>query len=78
MTTAPMLSRTFKYYERFDTEFRFEAVNGTNTPRWNHPNTSFSEVQRDATSKVTDYRKFISITGAGGLRTARLGMPLTF
>jgi len=27
---------------------------------------------------VTDYRNFMSITGAGGLRSARLGLRITF
>jgi hypothetical protein len=74
----PMLSKTIKITERVETEFRFEAQNGTNTPRWNNPNTSLSQIQRDSSGKVTDYRNFMAITGAGSLRTARLGMRLTF
>jgi hypothetical protein len=74
----PMISKTFKIRERFETEFRFEAQNGTNTPRRNNPNTSLSQIQRDASGRVTDYRNFMSITGAGSLRTARLGLRLTF
>ncbi|MBI3210047.1 MAG: TonB-dependent receptor [Candidatus Solibacter usitatus] len=74
----PMISKTFKINERVQTEFRFEAQNGTNTPRWNQPDTGLGQIQRDSSGKVTDYRNFMSITGAGGLRTARLGLRLTF
>jgi hypothetical protein len=74
----PMISKVFKYKERFETEFRFEAQNGTNTPRWDQPSTGLGQIQRDASGRITDYRNFMSITGAGGLRTARLGLRLTF
>ena len=74
----PMVSKTFVVKEGFNAEFRFEAFNGTNTPRWNSPNTGFAQIQRDASGKVTDYRNFMAITGAGGLRTARMGLRLTF
>jgi hypothetical protein len=74
----PMLSKTFRVKERFETEFRFEAQNGTNTPRWNNPNTGLGQIQRDASGRVSDYRNFMAITGATGTRTARLGLRLTF
>jgi hypothetical protein len=74
----PMISKVFKYKERFETEFRFEAQNGTNTPRWDQPSTGLGQIQRDASGRITDYRNFMSITGAGALRTARLGLRLTF
>jgi hypothetical protein len=74
----PMISKIFRITERVESEFRFEAINGTNTPRWNNPDMGLGQIQRDATGKVTDYRNFGSITGAGNLRTARLGMRLTF
>jgi hypothetical protein len=74
----PMLSKTFHITERVQTEFRFEAQNGTNTPVWNNPNTSLSQIQRDASGRVSDYRNFMSLTNAGDLRTARLGLRLTF
>jgi hypothetical protein len=74
----PMISKVFKVRERFETELRFEAVNGTNTPRWNNPSTGMGNIQRDASGRVTNYLNFMSITGAGSLRTARLGLRLTF
>jgi hypothetical protein len=74
----PMVSKTFQVKEGFNAELRFEAFNGTNTPRWNNPNTGFAQIQRDASGNVTDYRNFMAITGAGGLRTARMGLRLTF
>jgi hypothetical protein len=74
----PMISKTFKVNERVVTEFRLEAMNGTNTPRWGNPNTGLGQIQRDAGGRVTDYRNFMAITGAGSLRTARLGLRLTF
>ena len=74
----PMISKMFKLTERVETEFRFEAQNGTNTPRWNNPSTGLGQIQRDASGRVTDYRNFMSITGAGGVRSARLGLRMTF
>jgi hypothetical protein len=59
-------------------EFRFEGQNGANTPRWNQPNTSLSQIQRNSNGQITDFRNFMAITGAGSLRTARLGLRLTF
>jgi hypothetical protein len=74
----PMISKTFKITERVESEFRFEAQNGTNTPRWNNPNTSLSQIQRDSSGRVTDYRNFMAITDAGSTRSARLGLRFTF
>jgi hypothetical protein len=74
----PMISKTFRVKERFETEFRFEAQNGTNTPRWNNPGTGLGQIQRNASGQVTNYQNFMAITGAGSLRTARMGLRLTF
>ncbi len=74
----PMISKIFTIKEGFTAEFRAEAYNGTNTPRWNNPSTGFGQIQRDASGKVTDYRNFMSITGAGGLRSVRFGLRLQF
>ncbi|MGH9662134.1 MAG: TonB-dependent receptor domain-containing protein, partial [Bryobacteraceae bacterium] len=74
----PMISKTFSVTERVQTEFRIEAQNGTNTPRWNQPGTGFGQIQRDSAGRVTDYRNFMAITGAGSLRTMRLGLRLSF
>ncbi|MEB2364229.1 MAG: TonB-dependent receptor [Bryobacteraceae bacterium] len=74
----PMISKIFSITERFKAEFRAEANNGTNTPRWNNPNTSLGQIQRNAAGQVTDYRNFMAITGAGELRVIRLGLRLSF
>jgi hypothetical protein len=74
----PMLSKSFKIKEKYEAEFRFEAQNGTNTPRWNNPGTGLGQIQRDSSGRVTNYQNFMAITGAGGLRTARLGLRLQF
>lgn len=74
----PMISKIFNITERFKAEFRAEANNGTNTPRWNNPDTSLSQIQRNTAGQVTDYRNFMAITGASELRTMRLGLRLSF
>jgi hypothetical protein len=74
----PMITKTFVVKEGVNAEFRFEAQNGTNAPRWNQPNTSLSQIQRNSSGQITDFRNFMAITGAGSLRTARLGLRLTF
>jgi hypothetical protein len=74
----PMISKVFRAGERFQSEFRLEAFNGTNTPRWNNPSTGLGQIQRDSSGRVTTYQNFMSITDAGSLRTARLGLRLTF
>jgi len=74
----PMLSKTFAITERVRTEFRAEAFNGTNTPRWGNPSTNFGQIQRDSSGRVTDYRNFMATTGAGGLRSIRFGLRLQF
>ncbi len=74
----PVLSKIFAVTERLRAEFRAEAYNGTNTPRWGGPSTGTGQIQRDAQGNVTDYRNFMSITGAGSLRSIRLGLRLEF
>jgi hypothetical protein len=74
----PLLSKTFTITERIRTEFRAEAVNITNTPRWGNPGAGSASPLYDAQGNITDLRNFMSITSAGGLRTIRFGLRTEF
>jgi outer membrane receptor protein involved in Fe transport len=75
----PMISKVFAITERFRTEFRAEAFNITNTPRWGNPNTDVSQIQRSPTGQITDFRNFGTISDEpGGLRSVRFGLRLEF
>jgi hypothetical protein len=74
-----MISKVFAITERFRTEFRAEAFNITNTPRWGNPNTDVSQIQRSPTGQITDFRNFGTISDEpGGLRSVRFGLRLEF
>ena len=74
----PALFKEFRITERFKTEFRMEAGNITNTPRWNNPNGTSANLRLNPDGSVQNINNFMSITGAGGLRTFRLGMRAEF
>ncbi|HET8547049.1 MAG TPA: hypothetical protein VFL57_03555, partial [Bryobacteraceae bacterium] len=79
----PLLSKTFTITERVRTEFRAEAFNITNTPRWDNPNTGsgglvLANPSDPLNSPISRTNNFMSITGAGGLRSVRFGLRTTF
>jgi hypothetical protein len=65
------LFRSFTISERFNLQFRGEALNWTNTPALNNPN-----------ANVSNPANFMAITGAGTgqspQRTMRFGLRLAF
>jgi hypothetical protein len=77
----PALFKEFKVTERIRTEFRFEAINITNTPQWNgFGNTGANSPTRDADGNITRLNNFMCLTGVnnGGLRSFRLGARIAF
>jgi hypothetical protein len=74
----PMISKIFSITERFRTEFRAEAFNITNTPRWGNPNGGAGSVQYNPDGSIRNLQNFMSITSAGGLRSVRFGMRVEF
>jgi hypothetical protein len=74
----PMLSKVFNITERVRTEFRAEATNITNTPRWNNPNGASSGLLLNADGSIRNAQNFMAITGAGTGRTFRFGLRTTF
>ncbi len=65
----PQLSKVFTITERVKTEFRAEATNFTNTPRWNNPNSGSGNLLLNPDGSIRDQNNFMSITGV----TAQLG-----
>jgi hypothetical protein len=74
----PMLSKEFHITEGIKMEFRAEAENITNTPRWNNPNAGSGSLQLNSDGSIRALNNFMAITGAGGLRTARFGLRMQF
>jgi outer membrane receptor protein involved in Fe transport len=62
----PAIYKTFKITERVRSEFRAEAYNFTNTPRWNNPNAGAASPIRDASGKITNLNNFMAITSVFG------------
>jgi hypothetical protein len=74
----PMVSKTFSITERVRTEFRAEADNLTNTPRWNNPSAGSGSLQLNPDGSIRALNNFMAITGAGSLRSFRFGLRTTF
>jgi hypothetical protein len=86
----PMISKTFSITERVRTEFRAEAFNVTNTPRWGNPGTGAgnltlanpndplgSAIATDAQGRLRT-NNFMSTTSVTELRSVRFGLRLSF
>lgn len=58
----PALYKEFRVTERIRTEFRAEAYNFTNTPRWSNPSAGSASPLRDATGAITNLNNFMCIT----------------
>jgi outer membrane receptor protein involved in Fe transport len=74
----PAVFKEFKITERIRTEFRAEASNITNTPRWGNPNSGAASMRLNSDGSIQALNNFMSITGAGGLRTIRFALRTQF
>ncbi len=59
----PALFKEIRISERIKGEFRVEASNITNTPRWNNPNGGSASPTRDADGNIQKLNDFMCITG---------------
>ena len=60
----PMISKVFTITERVRTEFRMEADNATNTPRWSNPSGGSANLQLNPDGSIRNLNNFLAITGA--------------
>lgn len=75
------LFKDFNVTERFTLQFKAEAFNFTNTPRFGNPtsaNSNVSNMAVNAAGEVTNTNNFMAITSASGERKFRFGLRLSF
>lgn len=73
--------KDFKVYERFTLQFKAEAFNATNTPRFNNPASNVSNMTvNSSTGAITNTNNFMAITSdfSGQERKFRFGLRLSF
>ncbi len=73
--------KDFRIYERFILQFKAEAFNFTNTPRFGNPASNVSNMTvNQTTGEITNTNNFMAITSAfdGQERKFRFGLRLTF
>lgn len=72
--------KDFKLTERFILQFKAEAFNFTNTPRFGNPAANVSSMTINAAGDVVNANNFMAITStdAGSERKFRFGLRLTF
>ncbi len=74
----PAVYKEFQITERVKAEFRAEAFNITNTPRWGNPGSGSASMQLNPDGSIRSLNNFMSITGAGSLRYLRLALRTEF
>jgi hypothetical protein len=73
------LFKDFRLTERFVLQFKAEAFNATNTPRFGNPASNVSSMTiNSATGAVTNANNFMAITSASDERKFRFGLRLSF
>jgi outer membrane receptor protein involved in Fe transport len=70
--------KDFKFTERFVLQFKAEAFNFTNTPRFGSPASNVSSMAVNAAGVVTNPNNFMAITSASDERKFRFGLRLAF
>jgi hypothetical protein len=72
------LFRNFRFTERWQLQFRAEAFNLTNTPKFDNPGANVSNVQYNPDGSIRNLNGFAEITGASEERQFQLGLRLSF
>jgi hypothetical protein len=73
--------RDFQVSERFKLEFRAEAFNVSNTPKFSNPGSTVSSATRNAQGQITALNNYTEITSTSALhqdRQLRLALKLFF
>jgi hypothetical protein len=70
--------KDFQLSERFVLQFKAEAFNFTNTPRFGNPAANVSNMAVNAAGVVTNPNNFMAITSASDERKFRFGLRLGF
>lgn len=70
--------KDFALTEKFTLQFKAEAFNFTNTPRFGNPAANVSSMAVNAAGVVTNPNNFMAITGASDERKFRFGLRLSF
>jgi hypothetical protein len=74
----PAIFKEFRLTERVKTEFRAEATNVTNTPRWGNPNAGSASKRLNPDGSLSALNDFMCITGASSDRQFRFGLRFEF
>lgn len=70
--------KDFRITERFVAQFKAEAFNFTNTPRFGNPNGNVSQMVLDGAGNVTNAVNFMSVLSAMDERRFRVGVRVSF
>jgi len=70
--------KEFRITERVKAEFRTEAPNITNTPRWGNPSSGSASMQLNPDGSLRALNNFMCITGASAERQFRFGLRFQF
>lgn len=72
------LFKTFRLTERYTLEFKAEAFNVSNTPRFGNPNANVSNMRLSPDGSIQNANNFMAITSASGERQIRFGLRFVF
>jgi hypothetical protein len=70
--------KSFQLMERLSMEFKAEAFNFTNTPRFGNPAGNVSNMQRRSDGSISNVNNFMAITSASDERQFRFGLRFAF